>query len=88
MVDPSRNGSSLGSLEGAVALLASAELELQAKGYPPSLIRAALARARGTAEYMAERLSEHIREQGFVDLLTREITKAEDWLVREQKGLP
>ena len=85
MVDPSRNGDPLGCLEDAVVLLAASELELETKGYPRSLIRTALARAKGTAEYMAVRLSEDIREQGFVDLLRFELVRAEPWLIREKR---
>ena len=85
MADPKSNGNSLSSLEGAVALLASVELELETKGYPRSLIRTAISRARGTAEYTAGRLSEGIRDQGFVDLLAHELTKAESWLIREKR---
>jgi len=71
----------------AADLAIQKELELNAKGYPQGMIRAAMSRARGAAQTRAKMLSEPIQEQGFYDLLRWELNKAEDWCVRVQKFL-
>lgn len=74
-------------LEAATLAQAAAEVELEAKGYASGLVRAALARARGAAEYKVKPISPDIRPRAFYDILGSEITKAENWLLREQSFL-
>lgn len=75
----------LGVLEAATRMIAATQLELESKGYPPPLVRAAVERARGTAEYKAEHISAAIQGQAFLDILRYELTKTEDWVIAEQR---
>lgn len=70
-------------LEEATRCLSLTQLELEAKGYPPGIARAAVMRARGIAEYKTRDISPSIREQAFLDILVAELRKAETWTVQE-----
>ena len=74
-------------LERAAALMASKQLELETKGYSPRLARAAVDRARGSAEQKTMPVSQAIREQAFLDILTAELRQAEGWCSRELHGI-
>lgn len=74
-------------LEEATYLEAATQLELEAKGYAPSLSRAAVSRARGAAEAKTRPISPSIRPQAFRDMLAWELRKAEDWCARVQIAL-
>ena len=74
-------------LEEAAYLEAAAGLELESKGYAPSLTRAAVSRARGAAEEKTRPISPSIRPQAFRDMLAWELHKAEAWCARVQKAL-
>jgi hypothetical protein len=65
-------------------MIAATQLELEAKGYTPPLVRAAVERARGTAEYKAQHISADIQGRAFLDILRYELTKTEDWVIAEQ----
>ena len=77
----------LSVLEAATRMIAATQLELETKGFAPSLVRAAIERARGVAQYKAQPISAAIQGQAFLDLLRDELTKAEDWVQRQKKFL-
>ena len=77
----------LGVLEAATRMIAATQLELEAKGYAPSLVRVGLERARGSAQYKAQPISAAIQGQAFLDLLRHELVKVEDWIQREKRFL-
>ena len=70
-------------LDEAVRLISITQLELEAKGYPPLVVRAAVMRARGTAEFKTRDISAPIREQAFLDILRAELGRAETWVAQE-----
>lgn len=70
-------------LDEATALLARTEMELEAKGYSEGLAQAAVARARGIADYKTAKVSPGIRSQAFLDVLRDELTHCEKWIGQE-----
>ncbi len=83
MAEGGNNGAQVGPEAQATQLMAAVQLELESRGYPPMVVEAAIARARGMAYYRTKPLSDSIRAQGFYDVLTHELYKAEDWIKRE-----
>lgn len=73
--------------EEATKLMASAELELAAKGYSDALSRLAVSRALNTAEYRVADVSPAIQEQAFMDTLKAELRGAERWIHAQQAFL-
>jgi hypothetical protein len=73
--------------EEATKLMASAELELSAKGYSDALSRLAVSRALNTAEYRVADVSGAIQEQAFMDTLRAELNQAERWIHAQQAFL-
>lgn len=69
-------------LAEASRLMASAELELEAKGYSPGIIQVALERALGTARFRSSDISPSIQDRAFLDILTAEIGRAEGWATK------
>jgi len=83
VADANGNRAQVGPEEAATQLMAAVTLDLEGRGYPPMVVEAAVARARGMAYYKTKPLSESIKAQGFYDVLVVELYKAEDWLKRE-----
>jgi hypothetical protein len=77
----------LGFLDRALSVAAVRELELEAKGFPPQLVRAAISRATGAARRKAEPLSPSIREQAYYEFLVDELKHVEDWITRLQNSV-
>lgn len=61
--------------------------ELLAKGYPPSLVEAALERAIGVASAHARPFSEELRSRVFTIWLSEELRDAAEWCRRMQQAL-
>lgn len=74
-----------GPLGECVDLMTLKEVELQAKGYQPLLVDAAIKRALGAATYKTKPISQEIRDQAMLDVLRHELDGAERWLQREMK---
>ena len=62
--------------------MALAELELEAKGYPPGIVRVALERAWGTAKFRSADVLPPIHDEAFLDILNAEIGRAEGWATK------
>jgi len=73
----------VGPRDEAVRLMAMTELELVAKGYPEPLVRATVARARGTAQWKVGAVRAEARDAAFLDTLRAELERAEAWVNQE-----
>lgn len=67
--------------------LASAELELTAKGYAEDLVQAALDRCSAYAASMVKSLRPEIRQQAYEDILNDQLRGAERWIENFKAGL-
>ena len=72
---------------GAQAFIDQARATLVAKGYHPPLVDAAIARARGMASFHTRELSPPLRDQAYLEILPKELHRAEDWLQSAERGL-
>lgn len=75
------------TLPQATALMESTRLVLESKGYSEGLVSAAIARARGSAQFKVKYVNDGIRGQAFLDTLRHELAHAETWLRSEQAGM-
>lgn len=76
-------------LEEATRRMAGVMAELEAKGYHQGLIRAAVSRAVGVATWkIADITEEGLRQQAYLDILTAELSRAEEWVIRNMVPLP
>lgn len=63
----------------ALAACESKRWELRTKGYPQSMVAAAVERAFGTALKRVQPIDESIRSQAFYDILITELHQCEAW---------
>jgi len=70
-------------LTTATRLLADMQFQLEAESYPPTLVRVALERARGTAAQKARPIRASSYDDAFIDLLVEELKGVRDWLDRQ-----
>lgn len=75
------------ALDEATRLLALAEVEYEAKGYPPALSRFAVSRAQSTALYRVADVPANVRQQAYLGTLRAELQNAEKWLRGQQAFL-
>jgi len=68
-------------------LLYDTQLQLEAEGYHPPLVRAGIDRARGMAASNARGIRPERYGAAFVDLLAFELARVKDWLDRELEGM-
>lgn len=71
------------TLEEATKVMASAEMELEAKGLPSALARIAVSRAQNIAQHRVSAVSLEIRPQAFLDTLRVELVESEEWAQRQ-----
>lgn len=75
------------ALNRSTQVIASAQLELEGKGYPPRLVTLGIERAKGAAESKSAPINPAIRGQAFHDLLLYELRGVEQWIIGQQKFL-
>jgi len=73
-------------LAEATMLMAETQLALEAEGYHEPLVAAAIARARGSAQFKVRFISQDIRGRAFLDVLRHELAGCEKWLQQEMNG--
>ena len=73
-------------LNQAIALIERTRIEMEAKGYPPRVVAAAVDRARGTAYSRTMGIRDGIRDEAFYDVLVLELQRVEAWIVKERKN--
>ncbi|KKK87467.1 hypothetical protein LCGC14_2752960 [marine sediment metagenome] len=74
-------------LDNTARLVARAELELEAKGYPPGVVRSAIERAWGQANHWASMLDPDMRERAFERFMAAELEKADAWCLGIKKAV-
>ena len=63
------------------------QIELEAKGYPPRLVQAAIKRSKRWARRITEPLPEEIRQVAFLTYFEIDLRNAEHWMDTWQRGV-
>lgn len=69
-------------LTTATRLLAETQIQLEAEGFPPTLVARGLERAQSSAQAKARPISPAIYGQAFLDLLVDELKGVREWMQR------
>jgi hypothetical protein len=78
------NISQIDPLIQAALLLSKLQLQLEQAGYTRRLVKAAIDRARGSAQYKVRAIRPSIQSEAFYDVLLGEVQNLETWIGQER----